>query len=248
MERHFAVMLAGIVGLTAAPVAAADCALLDPFVWEYRLERGSTRVGTGRISLQPMDRPAHCYELHQAARPVWALRSFVGIAQQTSRFCATDEGLRSWTFEQFRDGLGAANENYRLEFDAARGRVRGGRFGELEASPAFSDELQLQLRVRRWLCEQRAAGKGSADLPLATTIDLVDRNGPRRYTFAWNGIETLEVPGGRFTTWVIDRLAEDDRVNRFWVAPEADFLLVQALGRRGNESPNRLIFTGFALP
>ncbi len=223
---------------TAHDATAVGCSALQPFSLRYELERGDTTLGSGTTILAPTSAPG-CFTLNQTATPTLLLRWLSSPAVQNSEFCVLPTGgLRSYTYEQTRSGVGSKGENYRLEFDWESRNVRGGRFHEIPVKDGQTDALLLQLRVREWLCSQPQTTTLDTLPPLE--LEYIDKKGLGSYVFAVTGFESIKVPAGRFDTVRVERIDSKKRQARFWLDVHDNYQLIKGEQQKEDDPIVRL--------
>jgi hypothetical protein len=229
---------AAIFAALLGSAGALACEPLQPQALEYLVQRGDTKLGTGEIRLRPAQAQG-CFVLEQTATPYFFLRWLSGPATQSSEFCQLPDGtLRSYSYKQFRTGVGAEKENYALTFDWSAGVVRGAEQPNVPLQAELSDALLLQMRVRRWLCEQPAETQPESLEPLS--LSFVDDDGLDSYTFAVTAQEVVKVPAGEIPTLRVERIDAPDRFARFWLDPQRAYAVIRAEQQKADDPPIRL--------
>lgn len=204
------VFLALIVG-----TALAAEPKLPELSLRYAAHWNGIRLGEIHVSLKPAG-DADCYRYESQSDPVGMVRMFYGKPREISEFCVAGGKIvpRRFVYERSKEG-------FTLDFDLARGKVRDGAGNEREIPANAQDRFGLQQAVRLWAVEN--ADKTDASVEFA----LVDDERVRSYKFAVTGRERLELPAGAFETVKVERIDNPDRISRYWIAPEVQWMPVK---------------------
>ncbi len=217
-----AVLLAAVIG--AAEAADAPLPALNLV---YSVNYAGIGAGDADISLKP-DGKAGCYVYETRTRPVGFIRAIFGSPNQNSRFCVDDGVVRSQRFESVLEN--DDKQSYTLDFDYAKRQVTDEN-GQVREIPAEAvDSFALQQAVRLWV----ARHAGDAEPPLAE-FTMVDRKNLTHYKLKLAGRETIKTPAGDFDTLRLERIDNPDKVGRFWLAAERDWMPVKIETRSGKK-------------
>lgn len=207
------------LAVLACALAGASLAA-EPKLPELRLRYAAhwngITLGDITVTLAPSGQP-DCYRYESHADPVGMVRMFYGKPRERSDFCVAGGKVvpRRFEYERGRD-------SFTLEFDAAAGKVRDGNGREREVPPNAQDRFGLQQAVRLWVVENQKKGEGAS-----VEYALVDDERVRVYRFAITGRERIELPAGAFDTVKVERVDNPNRISRYWIAPELDWMPVK---------------------
>lgn len=216
-----------LLSLLLPPLAQAG--RLDPFSADYRLYRGDTTLGRGTLSLKPAAED-NCYVYSYTATPSWILRWATGELTERSEFCVENGRLLPRSYRYHRSGIGADDENYSLRFDRAAGTVTDDAGQVREWPPGGVDRLLLQLEAQRLV-----DGLSVPPPERRLQVTMVEDDRIRSYTLGTTGSELLKTPAGSFATIRVERLKDQRKSTRFWVAPELGYRLVRVEQQKGDE-------------
>lgn len=208
-------ILASLLLALAGAAPAAEPKLPDLRL-RYAAHWNGIALGEIAVTLRPADQP-DCYRYESQADPVGVVRMFYGKPREVSEFCVAGGKVvpRRFTYERGRD-------SFTLEFDAARGMVRDGQGREREIPPNAQDRFGLQQAVRLWAVQNERKGNAAS-----VEFALVDDDNVRPYRFAITGRERVALPAGEFETVKVERVDNPNRISRYWIAPEVDWMPVK---------------------
>ncbi|GAC1627446.1 MAG: DUF3108 domain-containing protein [Nevskia sp.] len=219
----FALALAAISGAQAADAA------LPALDVTYAVNWSGLGVGDAAVSLKP-DAQSGCYVYTSTTKPVGFIRALYGSPNESSRFCVRDGRIRSQRFESVLEG--DDKQSYTLAFDYAKHQVTDENGASREIPDEAVDSFSLQQAVRLW-----AAAHAKDENPPVGEFTMVDRKNFTHYKFRFAGRETLQTPAGSFDTVKIERIDNPEKIGRFWLAPERDYMPVRIETRNGNKPP-----------
>lgn len=202
---------------------------LTPYVADYELFRGGTRLGHAQVRLQDGEQP-DCFTYSYIARPSWLFRWATGSITESSQFCVQDKRLLPSRYRYHRSGIGADKENFSLDFDAERRLVTDHQGVERDWPPGAVDRLMVQLEALRLV-----EGMGFPVQERRLNVTIVDDDRIKDYTLAVIKAETIKVPAGEFETIRVERINDPNKTTRFWVAPALNNLIVKVEQQRKND-------------
>ena len=226
MPAHRLLLTALLLIAASLPATAGR---LDPHTATYELYRGGTTLGEAKVRLRAAETPG-CFVYSYTATPSWLFRWATGELTERSEFCTDDGRLIPDFYRYHRDGIGAGDENFKLHFDHEQGIVTDHKGDERELPPGAVDRLLVQLEALRLV-----EGMGFPVEERVLTVTVVDDDRIKNYTLAVVGEETVTVPAGEFRTIRIERIKDEKKTTRFWVAPELDNLLVKVEQQRKDD-------------
>ena len=205
---------AALLALLATGVAVAAEPKLPELKLRYSAAWGNTTLGEIVITLAP-EGPSNCYRYRSTTNPIGIVRWFYGKPRETSEFCVAGGKIVPKRFEyEARDG-------FKLEFDAAAGKVKDGKGRARDIPANAQDRFGLQQAVRLWAIANASSKDASVEFA------LVDEDRVRTYRFGITGREKLVIPAGTFDTVKIERIDNPRRISRYWIAPERDWMPVK---------------------
>jgi hypothetical protein len=209
---------AAVLGAVAVPGAAE----LPQFTAVYEATWNNMRLGEVEFRLTRAEL-RNCYVYESSTRPVGLVRMLYGSPREVSRFCVVDGQVRPIAFE-----YAGRREKFRLEFDWVQGIVRGGA-GDRELPKDAQDRFGMQQAVRLWVLEH------APELPdHAFEFTMVDEDRMREYKLRATQRGTVKVPNGEFDAVLLERVDDTNRIVRFWLAPQRDYMPVKVeSGRNG---------------
>lgn len=213
------------------PLGAGMAAQFEAFSAEYRLYRGGSTLGSGVLSLRPTDEP-DCYVYSYTATPAWILRWATGELTERSEFCRQDEQLIPLRYTYKRDGFGADDENYSLQFDQEKATVTDHKGNTREWPVGSVDRLLMQLEAQRLV-----DGLSLPPPERRLSVTMVEDDRIRSYTLGTVGSETIRTPAGEFETIRVERLNDKRKTTRFWVAPALGYQLVKVEQQKRDDPP-----------
>jgi hypothetical protein len=218
MKRWMSAVLLATVSTLGGHAMAADT--LPEFTATYDATWNGMRLGEIEISLSRQTE--FCYVYRSDTRPVRLVRMFYGSPSEISRFCLVDGQVRPVHFE-----FDAGKESYKLDFDWIKKEVRGG--DEVRELPEDAqDRFGMQQAVRLWLTQHAPQAPDDQ-----FRFTMVEDDRMREYVLEVTGQQDVKVPHGEYSALLLQR-ADTDRLNRFWVAPGADYMPVKVeSGRDG---------------
>ncbi len=221
-------VLAAMIGMAgSAQAAAAVDAPLPALNLVYSVNYGGIGAGEADVSLKP-DAKAGCYVYETKTRPVGFIKMLFGSPNQVSRFCVEGGVVRSQRFESVlqKDD----EQSYVLDFDYAKRQVTDENGAVREIPAEAVDSFALQQAVRLWVAKHA----GDASPPIAE-FTMVDRKNLTHYQLKLAGRETIKTPAGDFDTIRLERIDNPDKVGRFWLAAERDWMPVKIQTKSGNK-------------
>jgi hypothetical protein len=220
MKPHMTRWLLLLTTLLGAAAAHAAEPQLPELNLKYAVTWRGMGLGNAIIALKPHD-GADCYRYESLTEPSGIVRMFYGKPREISDFCVKGGKVVPRRFEFVSPKAG---ESFTLEFDAARGKVRGGEKEEREIPANAQDRFAMQQAVRLWVLEHLKSEPGVETFDIA----MVDARRVRKYRFAITGRETVEVPAGRFEGAVlVQRIDDKKKTTKFWLAPSRDYMPVK---------------------
>ena len=203
-----------LLALAGASVAAEP--KLPDLRLKYAAHWNGITLGDITVTLKPGEQP-DCYRYESTSDPVGMVRMFYGKPRELSEFCVAGGKVvpKRFTYERGRDG-------FSLEFDLAKGKVRDGNGKEREIPANAQDRFGLQQAVRLWVVANERKGEGAS-----AEFALVDDERVRVYRFAITGRERVALPAGDFDTVKVERVDNPNRISRYWIAPEVDWMPVK---------------------
>ena len=219
---------AALALLLAAQAAHAEEAKLTEFTATYTVSWNGISLGDATMTLKAASTP-DCYVYESVTNPVGIVRMFYGSPHDLSEFCVVNGKVVPKKFQYIKSKN--SNDNFVLEFDMARGKVRDQAGNERDVPPIAQDRFGMHQAVRLWLL-----GRLKQKDPGAEPYDVaqVDDRKIRQYRFAITGRESIEIPAGRFDTILIQRVDDPNRTAKFWIAPDRDYMPVKVEQIRGS--------------
>lgn len=226
-------LLLAVAIVTAGSVqaAAAVDAPLPALSLVYSVNYGGIGAGDADVSLKPdptVGAKAGCYIYETRTRPVGFIKMLFGSPNQVSRFCVEGGVVRSQRFESVLEN--DDKQSYVLDFDYAKRQVTDENGVVREIPSEAVDSFALQQAVRLWVAKHAA----DASPPLAE-FTMVDRKNLTHYQLKLAGRETIKTPAGSFETIRLERIDNPDKVGRFWLAAERDWMPVKIETKSGNK-------------
>lgn len=218
---------AALALLLAAQAAHAVEAKLTEFTATYTVSWNGISLGDATMTLKAAG--GDCYAYQSVTNPVGIVRMFYGSPYDLSEFCVVNGKVVPKRFQYIRSRN--SGENYTLEFDMARGKVRDQAGAERDIPANAQDRFGMHQAVRLWLL-----GRLREKEPGAEPYDVaqVDDHRIREYRFAITGRETIEIPAGKFDTILIQRVDDPKKTVKFWIAPNRDYMPVKVEQIRGS--------------
>lgn len=144
----------------------------------------------------------------------------VGQRSQTSQGTLDAHGLRPLSFVD----KGRKERRYTLDWPAQRYNVSPGETAHPLPSGS-QDRLSLFLQLGSVLAQL----PGPPSAGLSWNLPVLGGGGAQTWTFAWQGVETLDLPAGRQTAWRLDRAPREpgDSQISLWFAPALQFVPVR---------------------
>ncbi|HEX7381794.1 MAG TPA: DUF3108 domain-containing protein [Nevskiaceae bacterium] len=195
----------------------------------YTVKWNGISVGDLRIQIEPQAGESGCYVGRATTQPNLIADKVYGAPRQVSVFCVVDGSIhtRSYRYEL----PGHPDRDYSLTFNWRNHTVTDNE-GHVRHIPDNAvDSFTLQQAVRLWL----RAHAADADPPDAN-FTLVDRKNLTHYRLKRVGRQTIDTPAGRFNTWLMERIDNPDKVGKYWIAPEREYLPVASETRNGMAS------------
>lgn len=211
---------------TAGTAAAAD-APLPNLDLVYSVNYGGIGAGDADVSLKP-DAKAGCYIYETKTRPVGFIKMLFGSPNQVSRFCVDNGVVRSLRYESVLKG--DDKQSYVLDFDYQKLKVTDENGLVREIPGDAIDSFALQQAVRLWVARHAA----DATPPIAR-FTMVDRKNLTHYQLKLAGRETIKTPAGSFETIRLERIDNPDKIGRFWLAAERDWMPVKIETKSGSK-------------
>lgn len=210
--------------LVLALLGAAAVQAAEPKLPELNLKYAVTWRGMGLgnaiITLAPRGGD-DCYRYESLTEPSALVRMFYGKPHEISDFCVKGGKVvpQHFEFRSPKDG-----ESFTLEFDVAKGQVRGGPKEQRDLPANAQDRFGIQQAMRLWVLEHLKSEPGADTAEFA----MVDDHRIRKYRFAITGRETVEVPAGKFEDAVlVQRIDDKKKTTKFWLAPSRDYMPVK---------------------
>lgn len=217
--------LAALVGLwlsIAANAAFAQTAIApQPFVAIYTVSYRGIEGGTLRMELRRDASNGH-YIFETRANPNVLARFFISRdAVERTELEVTADGIRPLLWET-EDGKSGNKGDGRLQFNWAEQTVTGtyeGKPVNLPLKPGMEDRLSIQIVAMTALLRGKEPG----------TIEMVNGDSVREYTYTRGKTESLETKLGKFDTIVYESTRPNsNRVSRVWHAAALEYLPVRA--------------------
>jgi hypothetical protein len=221
-------------GQTAmAQAPSIEAAPILPLLhFRYDVSWGGMSVGQMEISLKPHGDPG-CYRYRAISHPSALAALLYGSPNQTSLFCVKDGQLRSQHFESVLPS--DDKQSYTLDFDWDKRSVTDNH-GRVRDIPADAiDSFALQQAVRLWV----VAHVRDPQPPIAE-FTMVDNKNLTHYRFKLAGREPVETPAGKFMAIRLERIDNPNKIGRFWLAPEHDYMPVVIETKNGNKPTVRM--------
>ena len=202
--------------LALAGAATAAEPKLPDLNLRYAAQWNGITLGEILVTLKPGEQP-DCYRYESQTDPIGMVRMFYGKPRELSEFCVAGGKVvpKRFTYERGKD-------SFTLEFDAATGKVRDGRGREREIPANAQDRFGLQQAVRLWTIQNEKKGDGAS-----VEFALVDDERVRPYRFAITGRERVTLPVGTYDAVKVERVDNPNRISRYWVAPEVEWMPVK---------------------
>jgi hypothetical protein len=211
----------------------AEIARLQPHQGVYELSMGPLTLGDAAFSLAAAD-AENCYRYQYTATPQGMAKMFVGQIREQTDFCVTASGVRSQHFEFHR--ADKPKKDYILDFDWKARLVRGGEPAEQKIPEGALDRLAIQQAVRLWvMAHAQDADAGTVEFTMA------DRKRVVTYRFAISGREKVKVPAGQFDAILVQRVDDPNKVMKFWLAPERNYIPVKVLQDNEDDPELRMV-------
>ena len=241
-RRRHIVGIALLVGALFTSIAGA--AITDPFTARFKVNRGKIGLGTTTFSLARAETD-NCYVYSGRANPNALVRVFIGDVTDESRFCIEDGALRPSRFSHHMQD--DAEDSYTLNYDwAARQVVYRSEAGKQETMALGEqglDPLSIQIAARRWVADATDPDNlGEAD------FSLVDEDETKTYTLRASDGGTVDTPAGRYETLLVERVDDDKRHLRFWLARNANWIPVRVEHQKGDGGVFRMSLTELERP
>lgn len=207
----------GSAGASEAPAVSE----LPTFEAVYAATWKGLRLG--EIVLELKREGEFCYRYESTAKPRAMVRMFYGEPREVSHFCLVDGAVRPVRFEYHH-----GDDSFELDFDSIEGEVRGA--GQTRELPENAqDRFGMHQAVRAWIMQQ-APEPPEGDY----VFTMVEDDRMREYTLRVTGEERVKVPAGAYDSFLLERI-DESRINRFWVAPDAEYMPVKVeTGRDGS--------------
>ena len=219
-------LLLSATSLVAVSTEAADAALPARDL-VYSVNYAGIRAGDAEVSLRPDER-AGCYVYRTRTKPVGFIKAIFGSPNQASRFCVDQGVIRSQHFESVLDN--DDKQSYTLDFDYARRQVTDENGGVREIPAEAVDSFALQQAVRLWVAKHA----NDAEPPIAE-FTMVDSKHLTRYRLKLVGREQVRTQAGDFNTIRLERIDNPDKIGRFWLAAERDWMPVKIETKSGKK-------------
>ncbi|MCX7061019.1 MAG: DUF3108 domain-containing protein [Gammaproteobacteria bacterium] len=220
-------LLSAIAALMLVTGARAADAPLPDVDLVYAVQYAGIDAGEADISLKPDGAPG-CYRYDTQTRPVGFVKALFGAPNQYSHFCVKDGVVRSQRYESvLKDD---DEQSYRLDFDYMKRQVsdENGRSRDIPAEAV--DSFSLHQAVRMWVAQH----VNDAEPPIAR-FTMVDRKNLTYYQLRIVGRETIKTPAGVFETIRLERIDNPNKIGRFWLAAERDWMPVKIETRSGKK-------------
>jgi len=224
-------LAAAIVTAGSVQAAAVVDAPLPVLNLVYSVNYGGIGAGEADVSLKPdptAGAKTGCYIYETKTRPVGFIKMLFGSPNQISSFCVEGGVVRSQRFESVLQK--DEEQSYVLDFDYAKRQVTDENGLVREIPSEAVDSFALQQAVRLWVAKHA----GDASPPLAE-FTMVDRKNLTHYQLKLAGRETIKTPAGNFDTIRLERIDNPDKVGRFWLAADRDWMPVKIQTKSGNK-------------
>lgn len=220
-------LLSAVAALLLSLGARAADAPLPELNLVYAVQYAGFNAGEADITLKAQG-AAGCYRYDTRTRPSGFVKALFGSPNQYSEFCVADGVVRSQRYESVLDD--DAEQSYRLDFDYANRQVidENGRVREIPSEAV--DSFSLQQAVRLWVAKHA----NDAEPPIAR-FTMVDRKNLTYYQLKISGRETVKTPAGKFDAILLERIDNPNKVGRFWLAAERDWMPVKIETRSGKK-------------
>lgn len=171
---------------------------------------------------------------------VWQARNkssvlFMAIEEE-SRFKLQDASVQPQDYIYERKGL-SKKQNVHLTFEKA---------GKYEVfSPRGDDEIAYQGPIYDLLSHQMQIRVDLACKPPQDRYDyaIAKRKGISQYNYRYVGEQSVDTPAGSFEAVLLERGEEGDKLDRIWLAPELDYLIVRLIHQEDDDEPAELLLT-----
>lgn len=195
--------------------------------------------GLGQITVTlKAEGGADCYRYESSSDPSGLVRMFYGAPHELSQFCVSGNKVvpQKFAFTNPKDKDGS----FSLEFDAKAGKVKDGHGAVRDVPSNAQDRFGLQQAVRLWVLDhlQGEFGKDTVE------FSSVDDTNVRAYRFAITAREEVDTPAGHFKTVLVQRIDNPDRISKFWLAAERDYMPVKVEQIRKGTSELRMELRG----
>lgn len=207
----------------AMPAAANDSgqSAPQPFVAKYAVSYRGINAGTITFKLE-RDPATGQYRYETQANPSGLARLFVSTAaSERSVMEIGPDGVRPLQW-QLEDGKSGNEKDGVLRFDWSRNIVSGEverERVELPTVPGLQDRSSIQISVATALLRGQEPG----------TIPLIDDSRIKQYTYTKKESAAIETRLGKLDTVVYESTrAGSNRVSRFWMVPELEYLPARA--------------------
>jgi hypothetical protein len=208
-------------------VAAAEPRLPE-FTATYTVSWNNISLGDATMTLKAASAP-DCYVYESVTNPVGVVRMFYGSPHDVSEFCVSGGKVVPKKFQYIKSK--GSDENFTLEFDMAKGKVRDASGTERDIPAIAQDRFGMHQAVRLWLLARLKEKDPGAE---PYDVAQVDDKKIRQYRFAITGKETIEIPAGKFETILIQRVDDPKKTAKFWIAPGRDYMPVKVEQIRGS--------------
>jgi hypothetical protein len=222
--------------VTAAALLTQESCAADPaaaplpdFQYRYDGSWGGMDVGQVQIELKPDAAPG-CYLYTDTSHPTAMVRLLYGSPDQTSRFCVKDGRIRSQHFESILPG--DDKQSYKLDFDWDKHMVTDNKGGVRPIPDDAIDSFALQQAVRLWVVAHVDASGEPKEIAEFT---MVDSKNLTHYQFKFKGREKAETPAGTFDTILMERIDNPEKIGRFWLAPDHQYMPVKIETKNGGK-------------
>lgn len=219
-------------GLLAALIPVAGEALaadapLPALNLVYSVNYAGIGAGDADVTLKPDGKPG-CYLYETKTHPVGFIKAIFGSPNQSSRFCVDNGVVRSQRYESVLEN--DDKQSYVLDFDYAKRQVTDENGLVREIPNEAVDSFALQQAVRLWV----ARHVNDAEPPVAQ-FTMVDRKNLTHYQLKLAGRETVKTPAGEFDTVRLERIDNPDKIGRYWLAAERDWMPVKIETKSGKK-------------
>jgi len=225
-------LLAMALSVSGAKAGALPAA----FVARYSVHHGFFPVGYAKLSYR--ESPPGRYEVSSVVKASGLAARFVhSSVTETSRGSVAGGDYRPSRYEYHRNGSDARDAVVRFDWGSNRliSDV-GGQAWSHHLAAGTLDRMAMQLEL------MSALRTGLS----AVTYRIADGGPPRTYRWRVQGVETIEVPAGRFRVTKVAGTAPGRRDTTLWCAPALDYLPVRIQQRDASDGTATMTLQHFS--